>query len=61
MQQDRERKAEAVVGDHGARPDEYPVPCMEGYRQKNLSLVAGGVAYYRLLALFPALAALVSL
>jgi membrane protein len=29
--------------------------------EKNLSLVAGGVAYYLLLALFPALAALVSI
>ena len=28
--------------------------------KKNLSLVAGGVAYYLLMALFPALAALVS-
>ena len=30
-------------------------------RKKNLSLVAGGVTYYLLLALFPALAALVSI
>jgi membrane protein len=29
--------------------------------ERNLSLVAGGVAYYVLLALFPALAALVSI
>jgi membrane protein len=29
--------------------------------EKNLSLVAGGVAYYLLLALFPALATLVSI
>jgi membrane protein len=29
--------------------------------ERNLSLVAGGVAYYVLLALFPAMAALVSI
>ena len=47
-------------GRYGARLGGYPLPGLAGYRPENLSLVAGGVTFYLLLALFPALAALVS-
>jgi membrane protein len=60
MEQDRGRDADA--------PWQIPVRgwaailrrAWKGTAERNLSLVAGGVAYYLLLALFPGLAALVS-
>ena len=60
MQQDRARKAEAPwqITARGWTNILYRVWKDTG--KKNLSLVAGGVTYYLLLALFPALAALVS-
>ena len=60
MQQDRGREAEAPwqITARGWADILYRVWKDTG--KKNLSLVAGGVTYYLLLALFPALAALVS-
>jgi membrane protein len=60
MQQDRGREAEAPwqITARGWAHILYRVWKDTG--KKNLSLVAGGVTYYLLLALFPALAALVS-
>jgi membrane protein len=60
MRQDRGRRAQG--------PWQIPVRgwadilrrAWQGARTRNLSLVAGGVTYYLLVALFPALAALVS-
>jgi membrane protein len=60
MQQDRGREAEAPwqITARGWADILYRVWKDTG--KKNLSLVAGGVTYYLLLALFPAVAALVS-
>jgi membrane protein len=56
-------------GRQADRPQDIPVPGLKDILarvwrntlRKNLSLVAGGVTYYMLLALFPALATLVSI
>jgi membrane protein len=56
-------------GREAERPSEIPAPGIKdilvrvwkNINGKNLSLVAGGVTYYMLLALFPAMATLVSL
>ena len=60
MQQDRGREAEAPwrITARGWADILYRVWKDTG--KKNLSLVAGGVTYYLLLALFPAMAALIS-
>lgn len=73
-EENRIRAAEAHAGqaDRGReaeRPQDIPssgwkdilARVWRDINRKNLSLVAGGVTYYMLLALFPALAALVSL
>lgn len=64
-----EMKTERAPGREAGRPEDIPP---RGWKdvlkrawaansEKNLSLVAGGVTYYVILALFPALAALVSI
>jgi membrane protein len=63
------RSPEADRGREVERPQDIPargwkdvlIRAYGASSQKNLSLVAGGVTYYVLLALFPALAALVSI
>ncbi len=61
--------ADAKRGREAERPQDIPVlgwkdiarRAWKDFQDKNLSLVAGGVTYYMILALFPGLAALVSI
>jgi membrane protein len=71
-QDNRIEPADAGVRGHGRhadKPSQIPTPGIkdilarvwQNILKKNLSLIAGGVTYYMLLALFPALATLVSI
>lgn len=61
--------ADATRGREAEHPQDIPVlgwknvarRAWKDFQDKNLSLVAGGVTYYVILALFPGLAALVSI
>jgi membrane protein len=61
MRQDRGHEAEAPWQVSARGWMDILLRAWKNTSEKNLSLVAGGVAYYLLLALFPALAALVSI
>jgi membrane protein len=60
MEQDRGRDADAPWRISGHGWVDILRRAWKGTTERNLSLVAGGVTYYLLLALFPGLAALVS-
>lgn len=60
MKPDRERKAETPWQIPARGWADILRRAWKGTGKRNLSLVAGGVTYYLLLALFPAIAALVS-
>src|SRR3984893_11630730 len=60
MDQDRSREAEAPWQISARGWADILCQAWKDTGKRNLSLVAGGVTYYLLLALFPALAALVS-
>jgi membrane protein len=61
MQKDRGREAEAPSRMQSRSWTDILRRAGKNTYEKNLSLVAGGVAYYVLFALFPAVAALISL
>ena len=64
-----DQSSDTTRGREAERPQDAPVPdwkdiirrAWKDFGDKNLSLVAGGVTYYVILALFPGLAALVSI
>ncbi len=57
---ERERHAQLPVQSSGRRLKDGLVRCWQALTTKNLGIVAAGVAFYSLLAIFPGLAALVS-